>query len=429
MLYRTILSHGRLVKVTRPGQKQTNCNYDKIYNPTQIVTGNETLTYQHDKTGLITHKVHNSNPTDYRYDEITRLIQAGTQSYHYDAAGNNLDNGAKYDAKTHRLTENNSDNFSYDASGNLIQKKKKDNSQSKNYSYNARNQLTKVETLDSANQIVKTLAFAYDALGRRYSKTQNGQIKRYVYDGDNIIAILDGTGATSATLLQGDKIDTPLAITSGGNSYYYHRDHQGSILSLTDSNGATVESNRYDAYGVTTKTSTVNTGNIYGYTGREYDDEDLYYYRARYYDPTLQRFISEDPIYLSSGDYNFYAYVGGNPVNGVDPFGLQWQFTVGVSLDFGGSPVLIASPFVGGGVNVGFTSSGQFFIQATGSGSIGVGAYGGVGTEAGASYSECDLPSGLSTSKAAILKGNFGAGPSVLTPPKTRSYLPQAIST
>jgi len=67
---------------------------------------------------------------------------------------------------------------------------------------------------------------------------------------------------------------------------------------------------------------TLKTNNPYGYTGRVVDTKDLYYYRARYYDPTIQRFISEDPIGFASGDYNFYRYVGNDPVKLVDPWGL-----------------------------------------------------------------------------------------------------------
>jgi RHS repeat-associated protein len=62
---------------------------------------------------------------------------------------------------------------------------------------------------------------------------------------------------------------------------------------------------------------------IKAFTGREWDPEiNLYYYRARYYDPKVGRFISEDPIGLTGG-VNFYGYVGGQPTNAVDPFGLE----------------------------------------------------------------------------------------------------------
>ncbi|WP_364442290.1 RHS repeat-associated core domain-containing protein, partial [Nitratifractor sp.] len=104
-------------------------------------------------------------------------------------------------------------------------------------------------------------------------------------------------------MTHGETTDTPLSITNANGTFYYHRDHQGSILSLTDRNGNEVEHFTYDNhYGrILEHTKTVETNNPYGYTGRVVDTKDLYYYRARYYDPTIQRFISEDPIGFASG--------------------------------------------------------------------------------------------------------------------------------
>jgi RHS repeat-associated protein len=63
------------------------------------------------------------------------------------------------------------------------------------------------------------------------------------------------------------------------------------------------------------------------FTGRELDrSTGLYYYRARYYDPEIGRFLSEDPLGFEAG-VNFYAYVGNNPVNANDPMGLEIQIT------------------------------------------------------------------------------------------------------
>ena len=76
----------------------------------------------------------------------------------------------------------------------------------------------------------------------------------------------------------------------------------------------------------------IETNNPYGYTGREIDTEDLYYYRARYYDPTIQSFISEDPIGFASGDFNWYRYVGNSPVSFVDSNGELWIFIVRVTI-------------------------------------------------------------------------------------------------
>jgi len=76
----------------------------------------------------------------------------------------------------------------------------------------------------------------------------------------------------------------------------------------------------YEPYGEVTSTGSSNSNNPYQYTGRENDGTGLYYYRARYYSPTLKRFISEDPIGLGGG-LNEYAYARGNPMSFIDPSG------------------------------------------------------------------------------------------------------------
>jgi RHS repeat-associated protein len=109
-----------------------------------------------------------------------------------------------------------------------------------------------------------------------------------------------------------------------GERYYYHSDHQGSITHLTNEDGEIVETFTYDnAYGTINKhEQTEVTYNPYCYTAREFDSHDLYYYRARYYDPSIGRFISKDPIEFMAGDFNFYRYVGNDPINYTDPSGL-----------------------------------------------------------------------------------------------------------
>ena len=99
----------------------------------------------------------------------------------------------------------------------------------------------------------------------------------------------------------------------------YHADGLGSVVAATDNTGATVGTQRFDAWG----NVLASTGTIphYGYTGREPDETGLVYYRARYYDPSIGRFTQRDPSGLRGG-INAYAYVGDDPVNLLDPSGL-----------------------------------------------------------------------------------------------------------
>ncbi|MDR3762572.1 MAG: RHS repeat-associated core domain-containing protein, partial [Acidobacteriota bacterium] len=102
---------------------------------------------------------------------------------------------------------------------------------------------------------------------------------------------------------------------------YYNADGLGSITSLTGGTGVLASTYTYDSFGNTTATEGIH--NPFRYTGREHDTETgLYYYRARYYDPSIGRFVSEDPVRFKAG-VNFYPYVMNAPTFFVDPLGLD----------------------------------------------------------------------------------------------------------
>jgi RHS repeat-associated protein len=102
--------------------------------------------------------------------------------------------------------------------------------------------------------------------------------------------------------------------------FLYHHDQVNSVSAVSGHNGGTIQSTTYGAFG-NTRSTTGASPNRLQYTGRENDNTGLYYYRARYYDPEIGRFISEDPLGFGAGDVNFYVYVGNNPVNFNDPSG------------------------------------------------------------------------------------------------------------
>lgn len=123
----------------------------------------------------------------------------------------------------------------------------------------------------------------------------------------------------SASLLTGG-VDKLFSRSEAGATQSVLTDALGSTLRLTDATGGKVVDYTYEAYGKATNDNAVCT-NSFQYTGRENDGTELQFNRARYYHPQLGRFISEDPIRLAGG-YNQYAYVGGNPLSYVDPYGL-----------------------------------------------------------------------------------------------------------
>ena len=95
-----------------------------------------------------------------------------------------------------------------------------------------------------------------------------------------------------------------------------------STLTLMDTSGAAITQYTYEPFGRTTATGTASS-NAAQFIGRENDGTGLYYYRARYYNPVLQRFLSEDPLGFNGGDVNLYAYVGNSPTNLIDASGLE----------------------------------------------------------------------------------------------------------
>jgi RHS repeat-associated protein len=144
----------------------------------------------------------------------------------------------------------------------------------------------------------------------------------FAYDGDNLIEETNSSGGAVARYTQTQNIDEPLSMLRSSATSYYQADGLDSIISLTNSSGASAQTYAYDSFGKVTASSG-SLVNSFQYTGRELDSETgLYYYRARYYDPGAGRFLSEDPITFTGG-IDFYSYVENNPTEFTDALGLQ----------------------------------------------------------------------------------------------------------
>lgn len=169
-----------------------------------------------------------------------------------------------------------------------------------------------------------TVSFKYDPLGHRIYKSSSAGMSIYAYDYDNLIEETNGAGAVVARYAQPQTVDEPLAMLRGGATSYYHGDGLGSVTSLSSSAGSLAQTYTYDSFGKQTSSSGSLT-NPFQYTAREFDSEvSLYYYRARYYDPSAGRFLSEDPFWIDIPDARIsaYAYVSNEPTTVTDPLGL-----------------------------------------------------------------------------------------------------------
>jgi len=262
--------------------------------------------------------------TKYGYDNIYELLSAAqggttTESYTYDPVGNRLSNvsGSGWSNNTsNELTSRPGVTYSYDANGNTTSKS--DSTGATTYAWDYENRLVSVALPGSGG----TVTFKYDPFGRRIYKSSSSATSVYTYDGDNLIEETNSTGSVVARYSQGLNIDEPLVGLRSGTTSYYEADGLGSVTTLSNAAGAVSNNYTYDSFGnlVASSGSIVNN---FRYTGREWDPEtSLYYYRARYYDQSTGRFLTEDPAGFDVNT-DFFAYVGNSPLNWTDPLGLS----------------------------------------------------------------------------------------------------------
>jgi RHS repeat-associated protein len=318
---------GRRIQLSLPNGSLVSYAYDGANQLTSLVhSGPFSAAYSHvyDASGRLTRLGGDGAEWFNQFDALGRLTAAthGAEAFAYgfDAAGNIIGAGRVHDAGN-RVVQDDVYTYGYDANGNLISKQNRATGARVVYAWNARALLVRLDRFAAASATtpVKTVSFTYDAFGRRASKTEDGTLERYVYEGDDLIGVLDAAGAVKQAYLFGPGIDEPLMMMSGAARRYFHADHLGSVRALSDST-TVVARYDYDPYGVTRLSGEAT--NPFRYTGREQDADDLYYYRARYYDPYLQRFLSEDPA-GTRGGLNLYAYADGNPAQHTDPMGRQ----------------------------------------------------------------------------------------------------------
>jgi len=313
----------KLTSRTLPNSVATTYSYDGLDRLTRLKDAkNNTViadnNYTYNTAGAITQNIDQSGTHAYGYDALDRLTSAtytGTpaESYAYDSVGNRTSSqrSASYSYQPfNRLTATTAATYLYDSNGNMTTKT--EGTGTTHFVWDFENRLTQVVTPSSGS-----VTYKYDALGRRVqSAPSTGASTNFNYDGQDVTQDKTSTG-TITEYLNGPGIDNKIRQKTGTTLYYFAQDHLGSTTALTDSKGALVERQTYDAYG----NSAGSTRTRYGYTGRERDSlTGLQYNRARWYDAQIGIFLSEDPIGLKGG-INLYSYAERDPINGIDPFG------------------------------------------------------------------------------------------------------------
>ncbi|MHC1685189.1 MAG: PKD domain-containing protein [Clostridiaceae bacterium] len=333
---------GNLIALTYPGGKIVRYEYNSINKLVKVIDWNERVTtYEYDKNGrLLKTKRANGTVLTQSYDKAGNLLQlkdvdkAGNiinqYDYTYDAVGKvtteksanepdrvEMKNATMTYGKGNILETYNGQEVKYDADGNMISGPL--DGKMVELSYDSKNRLIKAD---------KT-TYTYDGEDNRIAVTEDGGKTEYVNNPHSrlsqVLISKDSKGKETYYIYGNGLIGQE---DSDKTYKTYHFDLRGSTTAITDYSGKVTDRIDYGPFGeLVNKKGTTKTPFLFnGRDGVITDNNTLYYMRARYYNQEIKRFINQDIVQgtiLDGGSLNRYAYVNGNPVTSVDPFGLS----------------------------------------------------------------------------------------------------------
>ena len=290
---------GRITRETKTGREDISYTYDANNNRKQMTIGNKTTAYQYNKN-----------------DELLRTDTLHTDTEKNDVVIYKNDKNGNQLATVNRseIPAEAKDTSYIDVDVTLGDNQLNDNVVNH---YNALNQLT--ETLTKNYKV----SFTYDAEGLRTGKTVNGEKTVYVWDGDQVVMELSKGGAVQKRYIRGNDL---VYVDKGENTEktYYVTDMHGNVVQLLDESGNVTKTYEYDSFGNEVKPEKKDE-NPYRYCGEYYDKEtEEVYLRARYYEPSVGRFITRDTYTGESNEplsLHLYTYCENDGVNAWDPSG------------------------------------------------------------------------------------------------------------
>lgn len=325
--------------ITYPGNKTVTYTYDALNRIRYVKdwNNNTTLYNFRDDGQLDFYQYPNGVRTTYSYDDAGRCNGFSTRrdngngtviaeySFEFDAVGNHSSETftEPYSAypsipsedvtyatnANNRLVSAGGLSFTYDNNGNTLTRT------GRTYNYDYLNNLTSVSGDFTAS-------YAYDGLGNRCSATRNGTTTKYVHnllpEIPTVLMETDANGNVMNCYIYG-AAGLISRIDANNNTSYYVYDFRGSTVAMIDNSANITHKYQYDEFGkvLQSEEADLNRFRYVGKYGVMYEDNALTFIRARYYDPEIGRFLSEDPIWNS----NLYPYAGNNPVMGIDANG------------------------------------------------------------------------------------------------------------